>query len=341
MPPANAVGLAGQRPERIAVLRALQLGDLLCAVPALRSFRAAFPDAEIVLVGLAWATAFVQRFRRYLDGLLELPGFPGLLEVPPRLSELPAFLARAQELRFDLAVQLHGSGTITNPLTVLLGARRNAGFYVPGEFCPDEALFVPYPAEGHEIRRLLRLPEVHGLPLLGEELEFPLLAEDEEELAALPAARELASGEYACVHAGARFSHRRWPPERFAAVGDHLAERGLRVVLTGSQAEAGLTARAAAAMKAPALDLAGKTSLGSLAALLAGARLLVCNDTGVSHLAAALRVPSVVVIMTSDPSRWAPLDRRRHRVVVHPDGAGPVVGEAEALLAGPLGASSA
>jgi ADP-heptose:LPS heptosyltransferase len=311
------------------------LGDMLCAVPALRAFRGAFPATEIVLVGLAWARAFAARFDHLVDGFLELPGFPGLPEVPPRVADLPAFLTEAQRRRFDLVVQLHGSGRVTNTVALLLGGRRTAGFYVRGEPCPDEQLFVPYPDQGHEIHRLLRVPEHLGVALDGDRLEFPLRPDDEEELARL--APELAHGEYACVHAGAR-SARPWPPDRFAAVGDALAARGLRVVLTGSDAETDVTRRVSELGRAPAFDLAGKTSLGALAALLAGARLLVSNDTGVSHLAAALRVPSVVVVTTSDPDRWAPLDRERHRVVVRPDTAARVVAETDALLAATIAA---
>ncbi|MGC2036132.1 glycosyltransferase family 9 protein, partial [Paraburkholderia caledonica] len=69
------------------------------------------------------------------------------------------------------------------------------------------------------------------------------------------------------------------------------------------------------AMTAPALHLAGSTSLGGLAALVAHARLVVCNDTGISHIAAAMATASVVVASGSDTRRWAPLDHERHRVL--------------------------
>ena len=299
---------------RIAVLRALVLGDMLCAVPALRSFRKAFPSAEITLVGLPWAPAFVERFGSYLNDFLELPGYPGLLEREPDVRAVPDFLREAQSRSFDLVVQLHGSGEVTNPLALLLGGGRTAGFYPDGGWCPDAEAFAVYPDRGPEPIRLLRLPEFIGLPVDGPQLEFPVHDEDRAELA--KTAGDL--GEYAVVHAGARLPSRRWSAAGFAAVGDALAERGLRVVLSGVEAEAPITAEVADAMSAPAVDLAGRTSLGGLGALLEHARLLVTNDTGVSHMAAALRVPSVVVFTASDPRRWAPLDGALHRVVTAP-----------------------
>lgn len=302
--------------ERIAVIRALGgLGDFVCAVPGLRSLRAAFPQAEIVLISLPSVKPLVKRFNRYLDRLLEFPGFPGLPEQLLQVQHIPPFLQVVQNEQFDLAIQMHGSGTITNPLTVLLGARMNAGFFLPGEYCPDENRFLPYIAQEPEVRRYVRLMEFLGIPFQGEELEFPLYEEDKQELNAIAQVHNLTKGEYVCIHPGASTLTRCWQPEEFAAVADALAELGLRVVFTGSKHEVELCKAVASMMKAPSLNLAGYTSLGAMAALLNDACLLVCNDTGVSHLAAALRVKSVVIFTQSDPQRWAPLDRDRHRIV--------------------------
>lgn len=324
----------GRSPRRIAILRALGgLGDFLCAVPALRSLRAALPDSEIILIGLPSVAALVERFSHYLNGLLEFPGYPGLPERPLQLHTLPAFLELAQQQSFDLAIQMHGSGVITNPLTVLLGAQITAGFFLPGHYCPDPGFFLPYVQQESEVRRYLTLMQGLGIPPQGEELEFPLYEQDHTALQAITAAYGLARN-YVCIHPGASVSARRWPPEQFAAVADWLADRGFQIVLTGSAAETELTQTVATAMHAPSLNLAGRTSLGAIAALLSRSRLLICNDTGVSHLAAALQTPSVVIFSDSDPERWAPLDRDRHRVVcAAPElTAHPVITQAERLL---------
>ena len=105
------------------------------------------------------------------------------------------------------------------------------------------------------------------------------------------------------------------PVERFAAVADALAASGYAIVLTGAAEEAELAAELTRRMHAAAVNLCGKTSLGGLARLIQRARLIVCNDTGVSHVAAAVGTPSVVVCCGADPLRWAPLDAVKHRVL--------------------------
>lgn len=310
-------------PRRVAVFRALQLGDMLCAVPALRALRAALPEARITLLGLPWAESFVERFGHCLTDFIPFPGAPGLPERTPRPGELRAFLAAARERRFDLVLQMHGSGTHSNRLVLSLGAALTAGFCDATDHCPDTHWFIPYPQHEPEVRRMLRLVEHLGIPPRGEELEFPILTRDRHDFVRLAQMARLPDPPYVCVHPGARAPARCWPPERFAAVADALAAQGLRIVLTGSSSEVYLTTTVAHHMRAPSLNLAGQTTLGSLALLLRGAHLLICNDTGISHVAAALRVPSVVIYSASSPQRWVPLDRQRHRAVFHAIGCRP------------------
>lgn len=335
----------GPLPQSIVIVRSLPgLGDLLCAVPAWRALRAAFPEAQITLVGLPWVRSFVERFSKYLDKFLEFPSYPGIPEVPLQIRKLPAFFTDVQQQNFDLGLQMHGSGIVSNGFTVLLGARINAGFYLPAQYCPDVNTFLPYPTHEPEIWRQLRLMEFLGIPLQGTFLEFPLWEEDFTALDAVEEVRHLKSGDYVCIHPGASVHDRRWSPEKFAVVADAIAERGFQVVLTGTAVEAELTQIVQQKMHFTAIDLAGRTSLGAIAAFLKNARLLICNDTGVSHLAAALRVRSVVIFSTSDPNRWAPLDRDRHRVLrqargeqeaspLHEVTPAAVIAQAEELLA--------
>lgn len=313
----SAQPIAAAPPRRIAVFRALQLGDMLCVVPALRALRAAAPQAHITLIGMPWAESFVQRFHRYIDDLLVFPGYPGFPEQPAQPAAFPRFLEQAQARRFDLAIQLHGSGALSNPIAVLLGAAHTAGFYQPGQYCPDGERFLAWDEQEHEVLRFIRLMEFLGAPAQGNELEFPLADADYQSLgrsiAMLPA-----PGSYVCVHPGARLPSRRWLPQRFAAVADRLADDGWQVVLTGSNEEREVVQAVRHAMRSKPLDMCGKTDLGGLAALIAQARLVVCNDTGISHIAAAVATPSVIVCCGSDPQRWAPLDSARHRLVLAP-----------------------
>jgi ADP-heptose:LPS heptosyltransferase len=303
--------------KRVVVFRALMLGDLLCATPALRALRRGWPQAHISLVGLPWARDLAARLPS-LDGYIEFAGWPGLPEVPPpRLASRLRFLDEMCERRDDLAIQLHGSGPVVNALVAAFGARRNAGFTSPGAWVPpaDAASFTAWPEQGSEVERLLTLTDHLGLPRQGLQLDFPL--HDDDRRAALPLLRALDGRPYVLIHAGSQLPSRRWPPERYAAVADALVRQGLAVCLSGSIAELDLTRGVAAAMHMPSTNWCGQTTLWTLGALVQEATLVLCNDTGISHIAAALGTPSVVVSSGGDAPRWAPADTTRHQVLWH------------------------
>jgi ADP-heptose:LPS heptosyltransferase len=297
--------------ERIVIFRALQLGDMLCAVPALRALRRAHPHAHIALVGLPWARSFVDRYAHLLDELIVFPGASGFPEQEETDAHLPAFLSALSARRFDLAIQLHGSGGVANDIVEAMGARMNAGFLKPGERMREGA-FMPWPDELPEPARYAALMQRLGIDAGALDLEIPLTDDDTHECDALIDACAIDSDRLVLVHPGAQLPSRRWPVERFGEVASALSQAGWQIAVTGGANEASLTAHVAGTC---AIDLAGRTSLGALAALVARARLIVCNDTGLSHVAAAMRTRSVVIASGSDTRRWAPLDQARHRVL--------------------------
>lgn len=321
----------------VVVFRALHLGDMLCAVPALRALRAALPKAHITLVGLPWASQFARRFHHYIDDFVAFPGHPLLPGQDMRQAELTPFYAGLCARQFTLALQLHGNGAVSNEIVAGFGARAMAGYCEGKAVATEHTVLFPYAEVGAEPDRLLRLVERLGASAAGDYLEFPLAQEDRQELEASGIAAGLVPGNYICVHPGARKRDKRWPPRRFAEVADRLAaEFGVGVVLTGSADEAELADEVASHMLARAVNAAAPVSVGAMAALMKNARLLVCNDTGVSHIAAGLRLQSVVIFSRADIARRAPLDRDRHRCIWDPDAqrTAAVLQHARALLAG-------
>ncbi|RKN39376.1 glycosyltransferase family 9 protein [Micromonospora endolithica] len=270
----------------ILVLRALGVGDLATAVPALRALRAAYPGDRIALAAPAWLAPLVD----LVGGVDRVVPTDGLGRLDPSVGR-PA-----------VAVNLHGRGpashrmlAATRPGRLLAFANAEAGHHDGPDWDDGE----------HEVDRWCRLLRAYRI------------AADPGDLALRrPPPDRVATG-VTVVHPGSKVPAKRWPAERFAAVAGRLAAAGHRVVVTGDAAEVPLARRVARLAGLPAdVVLAGRTDLGELAALVAHARLVVCGDTGVGHLATGYRTPSVLLFGPVSPARWGPpADRPWHRVL--------------------------
>jgi ADP-heptose:LPS heptosyltransferase len=282
--------LSPKKSPTAVVLRPLGLGDLLTGVPAIRAVRAAVPDLHLVLA----TTAALAPLAALIDAVDEV--LPARELEPLDWSGPPP----------ELAVDLHGKGPASHVVLARLRPQRLLTFASPGYPGPTW-----YPDE-HEVARWCRL--------VAEGLDVP--ADPDALDLAVPAVPPPVR-DAAVVHPGAAFPGRRWPPERFAAVARHLAGGGHDVRITGGPAEVPLArAVAAAAGLGEEAVLAGRTSSVELAAVVAAARVVVCGDTGVAHLATAYRRPSVVLFGPVSPALWGPPPRAQHVVLWHGDGTG-------------------
>lgn len=312
----------GYTPKKIAVFRAIKLGDLLCAIPALRALRSAFPDAHIALISLPWAEEFVASYPQYIDEFIAFPGWPGLPEQPVNPAKTVLFLQQMQARQWDVVIQMQGNGTLVNAMLSLLDANALSGYYpadLPSEAWAARAgLFHPYPVKGHEVYRHVGLVSFLGIPPQGYALEFEPGDLARQQALRLLGELQVEPGRYVCLHAGG-ISGRRWPANRFAEVADALYEKGYAIVMTGTPAEAPVIDEVRQHMHHPAQSLAGKTSLATLGAVLQFASLLVSNDTGVAHLATACHTPSIIIFTSADPAEWGPLDSNRHKAIREED----------------------
>lgn len=276
-------------PPRLLVLRALGLGDLLTAVPALAALAQAFPDH---CRQLAAPPALAPLLELVPGGFTLVPAMP----LAP-LSSSPARLA--------VGVNLHGRGPESH--RVLLGARpgRLLSFF-HREVTETEGMPRWRPGE-HEVGRWCRMLDELGVPADARELD---IRRPSGVGAPVPEGATV-------IHPGAASPGRCWPAERFSAVARAERSDGQPVVITGSPDEVSLARQVAVgAGIEDDVVLAGQTDLLALADVVATARRVVCGDTGIAHLATALGTPSVVLFGPTSPHRWGPpADRPIHRVL--------------------------
>lgn len=270
-------------PEILA-LRALKLGDLLVAVPAIHALKRERPDHDLVLAIPGW-----------LEPIAELTG-ADVLHPTPGLDHPLAEPARAG--RFDTVVNLHGNGPESRGVLDLLDAPHRIGHRASGWDGPEWEDGV---LERH---RWARLVDSFGIPADRDDIAIDR-----------PAVRNVAPGAVV-VHVGAFYGSRHWPEERFARVAQGFAADGHRVVFTGSAAERPRAVEVARLAGLPDESvLAGTIDLAEMALVVAEAALVVSVDTGAAHLASAYGTPSVVLFGPAPVEEWGPPEHGPHIVL--------------------------
>lgn len=269
------------RPE-LVTLRALKLGDLLVAVPALRAVRRSHPEHRLVLAVPDWLDEVVDLVEG-VDALLPTRGLGDPLPLSPG--------------RVETVVDLHGGPDARRVLDAL-APRRRFGHRAPGWDGPE------WQDGMLERARWARLVTAHAMPA------------DPDDVGLLPPRLPNPVPEAVVVHVGAFYGCRQWPVDRFARVAVKLTAAGERVVVTGGAAD---RPRALAVAKQAGLPdsavLAGVIGLGEFASLVAGARLVVTVDTGAAHVASAYAIPSVVIFGPAPVEEWGPPTSGPHVVL--------------------------
>ncbi len=306
--------------KKILIIKPSAMGDVVQALPLLRTLRRAFPHAHIAWV-VNRSCADVLSGHPHLDEVVPFDrrawsGVRNLLSASAGLTELVRGLRRR---KFDLALDLQGlfrSGLIT----LLSGASMRMGFADAREFATigyNRTVHTPT-RDMHAVDRYMLFARELGLPADGEpEFVLPMCRAEadwaEEFVAGLRAER----GPLVLVNPSARWATKRWPATRFAELIDSLVRvEGAVVVLTGSDQDRPVVERVRRMSAENSIDLVGKTSLKQLVALLRRSDMLVCNDSGPMHLAAALGTPVLAFFGPTSPVRTGPYGEPTRCVVL-------------------------
>ncbi len=311
--------------KNILIIKPSSLGDIVLALPALTALRKSFPDAMI-----SW---FVR------------PEFAQLLENHPHLTEIIPFdrkflgkawfhphafgsllslIRRLRRSKFDAVIDLQGLFR-TASLGWLTSCKKRFGMADARELAH---IFYTHKVPQnrdciHVVDYYLKIIRSAGASDVAVQFVLPQDSRAADSISRLLAAHGIAHDNYAVLVPGSAHEDKRWPVGRFAALADKISSQfGLSLIAVGTAPEASIVERLKSLANVPLTNLAGQTSLSELIALLSAARLVISNDTGPGHIAAALSTPLVLMFSWSNPARIAPYGRPECMVAREPYGRG-------------------
>ncbi|MHB8627425.1 MAG: glycosyltransferase family 9 protein [Aggregatilineales bacterium] len=319
-------------PGRLLLIRPDHLGDVLLTTPAIRALAQAQPQAHLFALTGEWSAVLLGDYKE-IERVVTVP-FPGFVREARRLQPWQPYTlllqsaAMVRTLRAEVAVILRPDHWWGALLAYWAGIPVRIGYNLPG-VKPFLTNAIPFTAT-HAVRQSLRLVEqwTGAIPDSDVDYHFPRGESDRAALETVLTQLNVPPSDCAprvAIHPGAGTAIKRWPAGHWAAVADTLAEQwGATIVFTGGAAEGMDITRIAAAMSHKSISLAGKTTLGTLAALYRTARVVIGVDSGPLHLAVACGAPTVHLYGPADPVEFGPWgDPNRHIVLTSPIGCRP------------------
>ena len=308
--------------KNILIIKPSALGDIIMAMPAMSALHRNFPNAKI-----SWLvrTEFAPMIENHphLDNIILFDRrFLGKAWYNPRaFAAVISLIWRLHSFRFDAVFDFQGLFR-TASLSWLSGSKKRFGIAKAREFAH---LFYTQKIQQdkdciHLVDYYLKILQAAGVTDTSVEFVLPENPQAEESIRKLLDEHNIKSNSYAVFVPGSAHLDKCWPAERFAALAEKISGKfGLPIVAAGTDSEKSIVEKMKDTADVPIVNLAGKTKISDLTALLKGAKLVVSNDTGPGHIAAALAVPLVLIFGRSNPARVAPYKRNDCVAAIDPD----------------------
>jgi len=307
---------------RILVRATNWVGDLVLTIPAIEAVRENFPASTLVVLAKPWVIPLLENHPA-VDQVLPFAKGNGYLS---RMGEVIRVGMLIRRMRFDLAV-LFQNAFEAALLAYLGGIKFRIGYNTDGRrfllshavIRTDEVLSL------HQVEYYLSILRAMDWEAKSKDPSLFVAGKDRDAVQCLLLNEGIEQHDLLLgLSPGAIFGPaKRWPAERFAKLGDWAAERWkARVVVMGSARERDICSTVVQSMKYTPVNLCGRTTLGEAMALVERCQFFVTNDSGLMHIAAALRVPMVAIFGSTDPAATGPRSEKA-RIVRHPTDCAP------------------
>jgi heptosyltransferase-1 len=307
--------------KNILIIKPSSLGDIVQALPALSALRTSFPDARIQWLVRTDFAPLIEN-HPHLNGIILFDRkLLGKAWYHPRAFIcLLSLIRRLRHSKFDAVIDLQGLFR-TASLAWLSGCKNRLGVVDPRELA--HVLYtnkIPHDQSCiHVVDYYLKVAQAAGAADLTVQFVLPQNTHAADSVKAKLTGRGVALDRYAVLVPGSAHADKCWPIDRFAALADRISTQfNLHIVAIGTESEKRTVETLNDLANVPVADLAGQTSLPELTALLRTAKLVVTNDTGPGHIAAALGVPLVMIFGRVNPARLAPYGRSNCVVAINP-----------------------
>ncbi|MFH1491002.1 MAG: lipopolysaccharide heptosyltransferase II [Pseudomonadota bacterium] len=294
------------RVQRILVRSTNWVGDAVMTIPAIEAVRENFPSSTLVVLARPWVAPLLENHPA-VDQVWPFRRGGGFTA---DLHEWFRVIAGIRRFGFDLAFLLQNAFEAAI-LAWLGGIETRIGYNTDGR-----GLLLSHPLSrtpdirgGHQVEYYLSILRSVGLEAESRDPRAFVAQGDRERMDEFLVSKGVLREDFILgLSPGAIYGPaKRWPPERFAAIGDRAVERwGAKVLVLGSPREKEICSSVRRFMKHGSLDLCGMTTLGEAMALIQRCRLFLTNDSGLMHIGAALNVPLVAVFGSTDPTATGP-----------------------------------
>lgn len=294
--------------RNILIVRTDRIGDVVLTTPAIAALRAQFPEANIAVLVSSYTRDLVVGNPNVNEVLVD-----DRKGVHKGVLGFWRLVVDIKQKNFDLAIVFHTKRR-TNLLCFLAGIKnrvgyrdKNFGFLLTTGISDDRHL-----GQRHESEYCLELLKQIGISLGHPGSFLPIQPDAEQWINAWLKENNLTDVQIIAVHPGASDPTKCWPLGSFASLMDQISQmQGCRVVVFGAGDTIGMAKELRKLCSRPFLDLTGKTTVAQTAALLKKCRLLVSNDSGPVHMAAALDIYVISLFLRDqpgiNPERWRPL----------------------------------